>query len=250
LLVCIPHQTTLFLKFRSAFTNLSVWASWHYFPTAFQSPSVISINYSLSFSFKAKIKFCFNICTVQITNTMYTSVCFPAHKKLNLIVYTITNVPILDTWYCFLCLYYNQIMVWVITGSCHLWCSCVCGSYRSVIMCTADCCRDIVNTLVFFHIHFALLLPRTLELTASWEGWERKWSWRKFTCSIIYLVWLKTMTVNSGCPVLAIFELEGSLICTGVSPSHPNVWYTLWNGEGLKFSKFLTCSDVNSQLLS
>jgi len=29
------------------------------------------------------------------------------------------------------------------------------------------------------------------------------------------------MTVTSGCPVLAIFELEASLIWTGVSPSQP-----------------------------
>ena len=37
--------------------------------------------------------------------------CFPAHEKLNLILYTITNVPILDTWYCFVCLCYNQTVV-------------------------------------------------------------------------------------------------------------------------------------------
>jgi len=28
---------------------------------------------------------------------------------LNLIIYTVTNGPMLDTWYSFLCLYHNQI---------------------------------------------------------------------------------------------------------------------------------------------
>ena len=107
------------------------------------------VNYSLSFSFKAKIKFCFNICTVQITDIIYASVCFPAHKKLNLIIYTITDIPILDTLYSFLCLYYNQIMVWVSTGSCHLWCRCVSGSYWCIIMCIGDGCHDIPISLVF-----------------------------------------------------------------------------------------------------
>ena len=35
LLVSIPYQTTLFLKFWNAFPNLSVSASWHYLPYSF-----------------------------------------------------------------------------------------------------------------------------------------------------------------------------------------------------------------------
>jgi len=84
------------------------------------------VNYSLSFSFKAKIKFCFNICPIQITNTIHTAVCFAAHKRLNLILYTITSIPILDTWYCFVCLCCNGP---VSIDLCHLWYRCVCSSY-------------------------------------------------------------------------------------------------------------------------
>ena len=123
------------------------------------------VNYSLSFSFKAKIKFCINICTVQITDITYTSVCFPAHKKLNLIVYTTTNVPVLDTWHSSLCLYYNQLIVWVSTGSCHLWCRCVFGSYWSIILRTGEGCHDILISLVFStFISIPLHLPISVRL--------------------------------------------------------------------------------------
>jgi len=57
------------------------------------------------------------------------------------------------------------------------------------------------------------------------------------------------VTVTLGCPVLGIFELAASFICTGVSPSQPECLYTLWNEDGLKFSNFQTRSDVTSQLL-
>ena len=169
LLVSIPHQTTFSWSFGA---HSQIYLA--LFPLQLSShPALLHlnlINHSLNFSFKAKIKFCFNtsICAIQITNIMYTSVYFPAHKKLNLVVYTITNVPILDTWYCFSCLYYNQIMVWVSTGSCHLWCSCVCGSYWSIIFCIADSCHDILFTLVFsIFISIPLHIPVSVMLSVT-----------------------------------------------------------------------------------
>lgn len=105
--ICLSFLALFPLQFSSHLVLL--------FPLQFPGHPVLFhlnlVNYFLSFPFKATIKFCFNICIVQITNITYTSVCFPAHKKLNLIVYTITDVPTLDTLYSFLCLYYNQIMV-------------------------------------------------------------------------------------------------------------------------------------------
>ena len=88
-------------------------------PTALQSLCVVSFKSGkllFEFFFQTEIKSSCNICTIPITNTIHTALCFAAHKKFNLIVYTITNVPILDTWYCFLCLCYNGP---VSTGSCH-----------------------------------------------------------------------------------------------------------------------------------
>ena len=172
LLVSIPHQTTHFWKFLERIPKSSCLSFLALFSLQLCSHPVLFnlnlVNYSLSFPFKRKIKFCFNICTAQITNIVYTSVCFPAHKKLNLLVYTITNVPTLDTWYSFLCLYYNQIMVWIRTGLCHLWCRCVCGSYWSIIMCNGEGCHDILITLFFStFISIPLHLPISVRLSAT-----------------------------------------------------------------------------------
>ena len=91
-----------------------------------------------------------------------------------------------------------------------------------------------VVTDIVLRGHFMLLLLHTSELTLSWKGCERKWKWLNFTCcSIIYLEWLKTVTVTSGCSVLAVFELEVFLICPGVPPSHPEclVHSLKWRGS-------------------
>jgi len=106
-----------------------------------------------------------------------------------------------------------------------------CQSHWCVLPAIRPVC---VVTEIVLRGHFMLLLLHTAGLTASWKGCERKWSWRSSTCcSIIYLEWLKKVTVTSGCPVLAIFELATSLICTGVSPSQPECFvHSLeWRGS-------------------